>query len=64
MADDVTQDIPELMARAQSSLSVARLLIDNNYLVEAVSRVYYAMFYAATALLHSEGVTARNNLVK
>ena len=57
MADDVSQDIPELMARAKSSLSAARLLIDNDFLGEAVSRAYYAMFYAATALLHSEGVS-------
>ena len=57
MANNVIQDIPELMARAQSSLSAARLLMDNDYLTEAVSRAYYAMFYAATALLHSEGAT-------
>ena len=44
------------MARAKTSLSAAQLLIDNDYLVEAV-KAYYAMFYAATALLHSEGVT-------
>ncbi len=57
MADDVSRDIPQLMARAESSLSAARLLIDNGYFTEAVSRAYYAMFYAATALLHSEGIT-------
>ena len=28
MADDVSRDIPQLMARAESSLSAARLLID------------------------------------
>lgn len=57
MADDVSQDIPELMDRARSSLSAARLLIDNDFQVEAVSRAYYAMFYAATALLHTEGIS-------
>ncbi len=57
MADDVSRDIPQLMARAESSLSAARLLIDNGYFTEAVSRAYYAMFYAATALLHSKGIT-------
>lgn len=56
MADDLSQDIPELMDRAQSSLSAARLLIDNDFPIEAVSRAYYAMFYAATALLHTEGI--------
>lgn len=53
---DLSQDIPELMARAQQSRDASRLLIDNGFLAEAVSRAYYAMFYAATALLHSEGI--------
>lgn len=57
MVKDLSQDIPDLMARAESSLEAARLLIDNEYYTESVSRVYYAMFYAATALLHSEGIT-------
>lgn len=57
MADDVTADINALMTRAKTSLAAARLLSDNNYPAEAVSRAYYAMFYAATALLHSEGIT-------
>lgn len=57
MANAVSRDVPELMVRAQSSLSAAQLLIDNNYLAEAVSRAYYAMFYAATALLHTEGIS-------
>jgi len=56
MATDLSQDIPDLMARAEQSRSAARLLIDNGFLAEAISRAYYAMFYAATALLHSEGI--------
>jgi len=56
MAEDLSQDIPELMSRADRSLEAARLLIDNKYYSDAVSRAYYAMFYAATALLHSEGI--------
>ena len=57
MADDVSQDVPELINRANQGLSAVRLLIDNGFPTEAVSRAYYAMFYAATALLHSEGIT-------
>ncbi|MBC8496775.1 MAG: HEPN domain-containing protein [Chloroflexi bacterium] len=56
MVKDLSRDIPELMTRAERSLEAARLLIDNEYYPEAVSRTYYAMFYAATALLHSEGI--------
>jgi uncharacterized protein (UPF0332 family) len=51
MANDLSQDIPQLMARAERSLSAANLLIRNGYFTEAVSRAYYAVFYAATALL-------------
>lgn len=57
MVEDLRQDIPELLSRADRSLEAARLLIDHEYYPEAVSRAYYAMFYAATALLHSEGIT-------
>jgi uncharacterized protein (UPF0332 family) len=57
MANDVSRDIPQLMTRAERSLSAANLLIGNGYFTEAVSRAYYAMFYAATALLHSEGIS-------
>lgn len=58
MADDVSIDIPDLMERSERSLSASRLLIDHGFPTEAVSRAYYAMFYAATALLHSEGIIA------
>jgi uncharacterized protein (UPF0332 family) len=57
MVKNLSQDIPELMTRAERSLEATRLLIDNVYFAEAISRAYYAMFLAATALLHSEGIT-------
>lgn len=40
MATDLSQDIPDLMARAEQSRSAARLLIDNGFLAEAISRAY------------------------
>ena len=57
MVKDLRQDIPDLIARAERSLEAANLLIKNGYFADAISRSYYAMFYAATALLHSEGIT-------
>jgi len=53
MVKNLKQDIPELISQAERSLGAARLLDENEYYAEAVSRAYYAMFYAATALLHS-----------
>jgi uncharacterized protein (UPF0332 family) len=57
MVKDLSQDIPNLISKAERSLEAASLLIKNEYFTDAVSRSYYAMFYAATALLHSEGIT-------
>ena len=49
MVQRLDLDIPEYLRQAESSLKATRLLIDNGYLAEAISRGYYAMFYAATA---------------
>jgi uncharacterized protein (UPF0332 family) len=57
MVTNLGLDIPDLMARAERGLQASHLLLKNEYFADAVSRAYYAMFYAATALLHSEGIT-------
>lgn len=43
--------------RAESSLQAARLLIDTNFLDDAASRAYYAVFHAASALLLLENLS-------
>ncbi|MBT9317941.1 HEPN domain-containing protein [Leptothoe spongobia] len=43
--------------RAESSLQAARLLIDTNFLDDAASRAYYAVFHSASALLLSENLS-------
>lgn len=40
-----------LMERAGEKLEVARSLLEDGFYSDAVSRAYYAMFYAARALL-------------
>lgn len=47
----MTSDISELMAKARRSLAAARRLHEAGDSDFAVSRAYYAMFYAAEALL-------------
>ena len=42
-------------ARAQEGLAATRLLLANRHFDFAASRAYYASFYAATALLLSQG---------
>ncbi|MBI2843117.1 MAG: HEPN domain-containing protein [Armatimonadetes bacterium] len=43
------------MARAREALQEAELLLTNNHLNTAVNRLYYACFYAVSALLMTEG---------
>jgi uncharacterized protein (UPF0332 family) len=47
----------EGVARARTELAAARLLVDNGFGAPAVSRAYYAAFYAAEAALLRLGET-------
>lgn len=53
----MTEDQEELLLKAQQSLAAAQLLLGNNYTDFAASRAYYAMFYAAEALLEGDGLS-------
>jgi hypothetical protein len=46
------------MARANEALEEARLLFDANHLHTYVNRLYYACFYAMSALLLTRGRSA------
>ncbi len=50
------QDIEELLLKARDSLAAAELLLVAGYTDFAASRGYYAMFYAAEAVLLSQGL--------
>jgi uncharacterized protein (UPF0332 family) len=52
----VTRAQHELLLRARRTLRASRLLLENGYLEESLSRSYYSMFYAAKALLAGEGI--------
>ena len=45
-----------LMERAYEKLEVAKSLFENEFYPDAVSRAYYAMFYAARALLSKKNI--------
>jgi uncharacterized protein (UPF0332 family) len=53
----MTEDQEELLLKAQQSLAASQSLLKNDYTDFAASRAYYAMFYAAEALLDSEGLS-------
>ncbi len=46
----------EHLARADKLLGAARLLVERAYPADSVSRSYYAMFHAATAVLLGHGI--------
>ena len=49
------------MKKAHESLAAAELLLKNSYVDIAASRGYYAMFYAAEALLYTRGLEFRSH---
>lgn len=51
MDSDLRQEIVLYIENAREMLEVARLNLDNDFYASAVNRAYYAIFYAANALL-------------
>ncbi len=52
----MTDEIKKLIEKAEHALEVAEELMKSNYPSDAASKIYYSMFYAAQALLKSEGI--------
>ena len=53
---DYDNEISSYLERANTSLQVARELLDKDYYDVCASRAYYAAFYAPSALLLNEGI--------
>ena len=51
-----TDEIAANLERAEKSIQAAQQLVSGGYYDFAASRAYYAVFYAATALLLKEGL--------
>lgn len=56
MSDDVREELERYMEREQLELQAVALNLQKGFYAVAVSRAYYAMFYAATALLKSKHI--------
>lgn len=52
----VTEEVRKLIEKAEHALKVAEGLMADGFPGDAASKVYYSMFYAAQALLKSEGI--------
>lgn len=58
----MSDPVEEGVVRASTELAAARLLADNGFGAQAVSRAYYAAFYAAeAALLHIGETRAKHS---
>ena len=55
MKPEILSYIRYRLERAREGLAEARVLLDAGHLHTAVSRLYYACFYAVSALLLTEG---------
>lgn len=49
------------ISRAKTTLKEAQLLLENNFNSAALNRLYYASFYAATALLTSKDIFVKTH---
>jgi len=52
----VNPEIGRYLAKSEHALRVAEDLMTAGHLPDAASKIYYAMFYAAQALLKAEGI--------
>lgn len=52
----MNEEIRKFLEKADHALAVADELLQHGHAPDAASKIYYAMFYAAQALLKSEGI--------
>lgn len=52
----MTEEVTKLIEKAEHALKVAEKLMGDGYPSDAASKIYYSMYYAAQALLKSEGI--------
>jgi uncharacterized protein (UPF0332 family) len=52
----MTDEVILYLGKAEHALKVTEKLADEGFASDAASKIYYAMFYAAQALLKAEGI--------
>ena len=57
----MTSEQLELLAQARDTLDAAKLLIENGYSRDAISRAYYSMIYVAEAFLGETSDSIRSH---
>jgi hypothetical protein len=60
--DPKTQDlIATQIEKSNEKLDAAKTLLREGFIDDAISRAYYSMFHAASAVLSSEGITVESH---
>jgi len=59
--DNIRANVAAELTRASESLRAAALLVDAGLLHDAESRLYYAIYHGAIALLLTEGIEPRSH---
>ena len=61
MAEKIRELIRAQIEKSQEKLDAGRSLLNDGFIDDAISRAYYSMFHAASALLLSEGITIESH---
>ena len=57
MASPLSKEAGQYMARSERTLEAAQVLAEHGYWRDVLSKTYFAMFYAASALLCADGIS-------
>jgi len=52
----MTDEVRRYLRKAEHALKVAEDLLKDGHAPDAASKIYYAMYYAAQALLNADGI--------
>ena len=52
----MTDEVKRYLRKAEHALEVAEDLLKDGHVPDAASKTYYAMYYAAQALLNADGI--------
>ena len=61
MHEAARREVALYIKHAHQSLKVSQLNLDNDFYAAAINRAYYAIFYAANALLATHGLSRRKH---
>lgn len=60
--DPKTEDLIAIqIEKSHEKLRAAKVLLQEGFVDDAISRAYYSMFHAASAVLFSEGITVESH---